>query len=118
MSRFLRSWYAMIILGVILFFVVGALVDLQGQLTNVNAERSNLKARMAQLPSSTGKPSQDQSQESLEHDAREKLNYKMPDEHVVFVYHAGIVESPAPSESPTPKPESWFQKIWRELFGN
>ncbi len=87
-------------------------VAVQIQLDDLNARLSHVQSDAGQLASASA---YFQSDEYLEKQARLKLNYKLPDEQVVFVYPDKGVPASASLASASMgfSVGSWFKKLFK-----
>ncbi len=105
-----------VLLGILLFTVVGYLVasnlkinsrrtELKSQLMKLQAELNDLEAKKAQLQAQVSEATND---EYLDKEARETFNLKKPGEEVVTILPAEGNQSPQ-------KEESFWKKIWDKI---
>lgn len=77
------------------------------KMSDLERQQSDLEARKEYFQSTT----------YLELQARLKLNYKKPDENVVYVYHKTDGLAPAVEPSPSLMPLSFWKRMWYYLTG-
>lgn len=121
-KNFLQSrWFALAGFA-LLVVLVTTMVRHAPLLTALNQEELRLDSKMAEL-----KAQQDQLKEQgpyfqsaayAEEQARIKLNYKKPGEHIVYVYHTNGSLDPASHSTGLAKPLKNWQEWWRYLLGD
>ena len=97
-------------LGRDLWLVFGEHSMVQGQLADVQAKVRRLQQDNQQLASSSAYFKSDA---YLEKQARTKLNYKLPDEQVTFIYP----NKSSKSEPASPPTAGWHLPDWKSWLG-
>ncbi len=119
MTSLLRSKWTTLCMLLLIGAAVVFVLNRRPQSVAVQREADRLDEKIADLQEQYDE-FQDQkaylqSEAYLEQQARLKLNYKKPDEHVVFVYHS--VGGTAEGEQTLAKPAKNWQEWWSYLIG-
>ena len=110
-------WTTVIALGLAVLLGM-RLLNLRPGLISVEKEKSVLENQVAELRRAQDALEKDRSVASsdayLERQARLKLNYKKPDEQVVFIYQDqyNSATSTAPVVPEVPRWKQWWQYLW------
>ena len=116
-KKILQSKWFGLVPGLALLGLGFSLYQLYHSYQAVGLEANNLQAKIAQAQKATAALAQQNANADnpafLERQARLRLNYKKPDENVVFVYrdqynqNSNQTASTAPAEEP-----KWYQQLW------
>ena len=114
--KFFQSIFFTILCAVVIFFVGWSTIELWPKKVTVNNEVNNLEQKIAETEKSNSELAKlldyFKSDNYLEREARQRLNYKKPGEEVVFVFRDK--ESKINKESQEEKISN-FQKWWNWL---
>lgn len=111
----------LITLGLVLIigFFLLSIIKLQPALVSARKEIKNIDQKISEIERQRREAEKLgeylNSPAYLERQARVKLNYKKPDEKVVYVYTQGTTEAQN-SNPKTLKENGWVEKIWENKF--
>ena len=106
-------------MGIIVLVALGvSTVRREQKLSLARREYQHLDEKVVELQSTQAELEKQagyfQSNAYIEQQARLKLNYKKPDEHVVYVYRSA--STPTPEDQSLAKPSSNLQQWWGYLM--
>jgi len=115
-SKFLTP-FLVVLLGWMLF----ATVSIEVKKNEIKKKEANIKSEIADIERNNSSLERDiknfENPAFLEKEARLRLNYKAPDENVVFVYLDTNEHKSSSAEEFSPKHLSDYRKWWRWLLG-
>ena len=113
-------WFTVIAILIVGFFAV-SLIKIAPVLVITDREATSLNQRIAEIKQAASELEKFgdflNSESYLERQARLKLNYKKPDENVVFVYQKPNIEVPSQSIEVSPATKNGFSVCLRQWWG-
>ena len=118
-SKILQSKWLAGLMATVVVWLGASVYKIQSSVNQVNKEADNLKQKIGEAENSIAE--NDQLRENIKNEsyleqlARLRLNFKKPDENVVFVYRNRYnADAIANSQLPITNSElKWWEKIWQ-----